>query len=139
MNTTQLPITYRDYTIKRGEYTKFEFVHNEYDGPEDNRLGTGNSIEDCKEQIDEKYDDSLFKAAAELTRPVEEEPKSSLYNLMDHSSDMLLYLMLAVDYEINSIEPIKASLKNYYSCLTAWKKLILSAREKKAKMNEMAA
>lgn len=37
--TTQLPITYRDYTIKQGEHTRYEYIHNEYDGPEDTRLG----------------------------------------------------------------------------------------------------
>lgn len=78
-----LPITYRDYTIKRGEHTKFEFVHNEYDGPGDNRLGACDTLEDCMTEIDEQldgknsgiyeYNDSLFKAVAQLTKPVEEE------------------------------------------------------------------
>jgi hypothetical protein len=44
---------YKNYEIKPGEYTKFDFVHLEYDGPEDRRLGHGRSIDDCKQQIDE--------------------------------------------------------------------------------------
>lgn len=39
------PISIRDFD--------YDFVHIDYDGPEDSRKGHGKSIEDCKKQIDE--------------------------------------------------------------------------------------
>ena len=33
------------------------FVHEDYDGPGDNRHGTGRSVEDCHTQIDEMIED----------------------------------------------------------------------------------
>lgn len=51
-------IYYRDYIISDNPPCardfKFQFVHEEYDGPEDHRHGDGKTIEDCKHQIDEK-------------------------------------------------------------------------------------
>lgn len=35
----------------------WEFAHVEYDGPEDNRIGHGPTVEDCKRQIDEWYEE----------------------------------------------------------------------------------
>lgn len=47
-----LPITYRDYTIKQGEHTRYEYIHNEYDGPEDTRLGFCSTLQECMTEID---------------------------------------------------------------------------------------
>lgn len=55
--------TYKNYTITpisvivKG--ANFEFVHKDYDGSPDGgdyRCGHGETLEDCKEQIDEKED-----------------------------------------------------------------------------------
>lgn len=44
---------YRDYKIYKSDEPKiWEFVHKDYDGHEDNRCGSGKSIEECKESID---------------------------------------------------------------------------------------
>ena len=56
------PIEYRGYKIYRGHFTPYEFMHEEYDptpdragdGPSDHRFGTGGSIEDCMDQIDDQ-------------------------------------------------------------------------------------
>jgi len=37
---------------------KYQYVHTEYDGPEDHRLGYRNSIEECKMEIDEQIAES---------------------------------------------------------------------------------
>lgn len=47
-----LPITYRDYTIKQGEHTRYEYIHNEYGGPEDTRLGFCSTLQECMTEID---------------------------------------------------------------------------------------
>ena len=51
---------YGKYLITPGPaYTHdslWEFFHDDYDGPEDNRCGLGSSIEDCIEQIKEMED-----------------------------------------------------------------------------------
>lgn len=39
----------------------YNFVHEEYDGPEDKRIGTGASVQDCKDAID----DMLWKPECE--------------------------------------------------------------------------
>jgi hypothetical protein len=46
---------YRDYIIQPHSYFggHFEFVHKEYDGPEDRRIGHGSTVQDCKQQIDD--------------------------------------------------------------------------------------
>lgn len=45
---------YKDYKIEPdGIWDSFKFVHVDYDGPEDHRLGGGNSIQDCMRKIDE--------------------------------------------------------------------------------------
>jgi len=54
--TRQEPIPYRGYTITLADYPqfgKYEYVSDDYDGPEDNRCGHENTIDDCKEAIDE--------------------------------------------------------------------------------------
>lgn len=58
---TQLPITYRDYKIRATEHGKLEFVHVEYDGPEDKRIGTGDTLLDCMLAIDDQVIDSQEK------------------------------------------------------------------------------
>lgn len=52
----QLPHTYRGYTVDRG-YMFYEYVHEDYDGPEDNRCGTEASLELCYRSIDEALDE----------------------------------------------------------------------------------
>ncbi len=52
------PIWYRDYRIyfSSSPIANYAFVHDDYDGApdaNDNRGGWGNSIEDCKAQIDD--------------------------------------------------------------------------------------
>lgn len=51
---------YKGYVISMAPlYTRFkwQYVHKEYDGPEDDRLGYCNTIEQCIEEIDEKNED----------------------------------------------------------------------------------
>lgn len=54
------PLEYRDYEIWPIDIMqfRFEFNHKDYDGPEDRRLGTGKTIEDCRQQIDEQIEDA---------------------------------------------------------------------------------
>ncbi len=48
---------YRGYEIYKGDlYVNFEFAHKDYDGApdgNDNRCGHGDTIEECRELIDE--------------------------------------------------------------------------------------
>jgi len=48
------PIVYRGFHIGPYNlpYAKWEFAHVDYDGPEDNRCGTADSLEDCIDLID---------------------------------------------------------------------------------------
>ena len=54
---------YRDYTIEYNPKpipirTKdWDYVHDDYDGPEDNRLGSTNSLESAKAEIDDMCED----------------------------------------------------------------------------------
>lgn len=89
---TQLPITYRDYTIKRGEHTKFEFVHNEYDGPGDNRLGSGVSIEYCRQQIDEQVIEMLARENDLLQQQVDKMNK-----IRDNDTESLLRASIEIE------------------------------------------
>jgi hypothetical protein len=56
-------IEYRGYTIVHDPKpipirTKdWDYVHNEYDGPGDNRCGSTDSLESAKAAIDELYED----------------------------------------------------------------------------------
>lgn len=47
-------IEYKGYKIYPSTVANkfWEFVHKDYDGHEDNRCGSGKSIEECKESID---------------------------------------------------------------------------------------
>ena len=50
------PIWYRDkWRIYIGYWTAYEYVHDDYDGDEDNRCGYGESVEACKAEIDERF------------------------------------------------------------------------------------
>lgn len=89
---TQLPITYRDYTIKRGEHTKFEFVHNEYDGPGDNRFGSGVSIEYCKQQIDEQVIDMLARENDLLQQKVDK-----MTEIINNDTESLLRASIEIE------------------------------------------
>lgn len=52
------PVVYRDYEVDHHFVGMgFQYVHKDYDGPEDNRAGTENSAEDCFRAIDEALDD----------------------------------------------------------------------------------
>lgn len=50
-------VFYRDYIIQKLDIQGvYEFYHKDYDGiEEDRRCGSGVGIQDCKDQIDEKY------------------------------------------------------------------------------------
>lgn len=53
-------VEYNGYVIKRAPiYTrlKYEYVHHDYDGPDDNRLGYCMTVDQCIEEIDEKNND----------------------------------------------------------------------------------
>ena len=58
-------LIYRDYFIYHGygySNKAFDFCHNSYDGApdsNDHRLGQGDSLEDCMEQIDEQIENEL--------------------------------------------------------------------------------
>ena len=55
--------TYRDYTIEAAIFPAgfgWRYVHNNYDGPEDNRIGRGMSLGDCLCAIDDAIADELF-------------------------------------------------------------------------------
>ena len=47
-------IEYKGYKIYPSTVANkvYEFVHKDYDGHEDNRCGSGKTIEECKESID---------------------------------------------------------------------------------------
>lgn len=53
-------IEYRGYTIRHNpppiptRKHDWEFVHVDYDGPEDSRIGTASSVDAAKEEIDEQ-------------------------------------------------------------------------------------
>ena len=47
--------SYRGLTITNYNlpYAKFQWFHPDYDGPEDPRFGTGMTIEECADEIDD--------------------------------------------------------------------------------------
>lgn len=48
-------MTYRDYEIKPNSHSyggEYEYVHNDYDGPGDDRCGYGQTVRECLEDID---------------------------------------------------------------------------------------
>lgn len=48
-------ITYERKPIPTSAHD-WEFSHEDYDGPEDKRNGTGGSVADCQDQIDDQID-----------------------------------------------------------------------------------
>lgn len=52
---------HRGFKIERGHgpppYHHWDFVHEDYDGPEDGRSGSGADVQDCKDRIDEMIED----------------------------------------------------------------------------------
>lgn len=53
----QLPLSYRGYTVDRSDFMGYDYVHDNYDGPEDRRAGNETSLELCYRAIDELEDD----------------------------------------------------------------------------------
>lgn len=53
--------TYRDYVIERPMFTmgpiQWQWIHKDYDGPEDSRHGTEATFDDCLRAIDERLDE----------------------------------------------------------------------------------
>lgn len=50
-------IEYRGYIVEPHWFFGWQYVHKDYDGPEDNRAGHENTYEDCLVAIDEREDD----------------------------------------------------------------------------------
>jgi hypothetical protein len=54
-------IMYRGYVIEENPYHILQhewlFAHEEYDGPEDPRIGSERSVEMCKQRIDQLEDE----------------------------------------------------------------------------------
>jgi hypothetical protein len=53
--------TYRDFNIDHNGWA-YIYSHKEYDGPEDKRCGSADSIEDAKDSIDEYYYENIIYA-----------------------------------------------------------------------------
>jgi hypothetical protein len=53
-------IQYRGYSIHTDALWGFTYCHDDYDGPEDGRCGTGDSFRDCVNAIDDYIADLLF-------------------------------------------------------------------------------
>jgi len=59
-------VEYRDYVISHTPqpYTRglfgFQFTYKDYDGPEDSRIGSAESVDDAKNQIDVIYIEEEF-------------------------------------------------------------------------------
>ena len=77
---------YRNYEIDipdRNCPFSYRYVHNNYDGPEDRRIGFGSSILDCKNAIDDAIDDAIYCEQCDSTgivhignRPYPNDPRS---------------------------------------------------------------
>lgn len=52
-----VPHKYRGYDIETHFAMGYQYVHEDYDGPEDSRCGTEKSVELCYRSIDEREDD----------------------------------------------------------------------------------
>lgn len=48
---------YRDFELSKHWAAGWQFVHVDYDGPEDNRCGTAPTFVDCLREIDERLDE----------------------------------------------------------------------------------
>lgn len=46
---------YRDFIIYLGDWMGWEYQHQDYDGPEDNRAGHARTLQDAKDDIDERF------------------------------------------------------------------------------------
>lgn len=99
------PIEYRGYKIYRGNYTPYEFMHEEYDptpvhaydGPSDHRCGTGASIEDCMDQIDDQREGFCSECEDPLDHDIEcrscaavawQERQDQIDDAADHALNM---------------------------------------------------
>lgn len=51
-------IEYKGFAISNAWIGGFQYVHNDYDGPEDNRHGHEATLEDCYRAIDEWHDEN---------------------------------------------------------------------------------
>jgi hypothetical protein len=49
-------VTYRDFSIEPHDHAGWQWVHTDYDGPEDNRAGTETTWVGCLRAIDEFLD-----------------------------------------------------------------------------------
>jgi hypothetical protein len=52
----QLPQSYRGYGIDAGWFMGYDYIHDDYDGPEDGRCGNEATLELCYRAIDERLD-----------------------------------------------------------------------------------
>ena len=52
-------VTYRSFVVEPNDLMPgyWQYVHVNYDGPEDNRAGTETTFEDCLIAIDERFED----------------------------------------------------------------------------------
>lgn len=48
---------YRDFDIDEGYPGTYQYVHKDYDGPEDNRAGWAWTVAECKAEIDEWHEE----------------------------------------------------------------------------------
>lgn len=73
MNEPIIPMNYRGYVIDFApEYTrsKYQFVHEDYDGDEDKRIGVKDTVAECMLDIDdqviERQADEIFRLRAAI-------------------------------------------------------------------------
>jgi hypothetical protein len=51
---------YRDFDIDEGYPGTYQYVHKDYDGPEDSRAGWAFTVAECKAEVDEWHEDQNF-------------------------------------------------------------------------------
>ncbi len=49
-------VEYREYVICSHSWVAYQYVHKDYDGPEDSRCGTERTFVNCLMEIDNSYD-----------------------------------------------------------------------------------
>ena len=59
-------IRYRDFGISAHDFMGMQYVHKDYDGPEDSRAGIEETEEGCRTQIDEYWTDKFFDAIKKI-------------------------------------------------------------------------
>lgn len=93
-------IRYRDHNIDPA-YVGWQFTHIDYDGPEDRRSGHGDSIRDCKEQIDEQL-------AERLQRDLTWEPPKRPARTYDIATvlAMVEYPLTPGDWDLDDVQPM---------------------------------